>query len=230
MGCRERWRRRNRRSPPFLALRRAPPEAGALEAGPDLLLDLGELVVLGRPVAEVHGVAVPVLGHRRERPGGGVRGDELVHLLPLGLRGAGRAPAPPPGADGAAAERGGHAHRRENDELHHGAGEAAAHGGALRRRPARHLPAPGLLPRAPPLALPPRLHGRGPTQPTLLLLPRRGGRRHRLRRRRAPPVPARLLMVVRPWLGHRPRSRAAARRRRRRRRRQRPRRGAITGL
>ena len=41
--------------------------------------------------------------------------------------GMGGTPAPRPGAERAAAERSGHAHGREHDELHHREGEAAAH-------------------------------------------------------------------------------------------------------
>lgn len=59
-----------------------------------------------------------------------------------------------------AAEHGGDADGREDDEFDNSEGEAAENCGALRHRPAHHLPAPWLLlPRPPLLTLPPHLHG-----------------------------------------------------------------------
>ncbi|EAY73350.1 hypothetical protein OsI_01227 [Oryza sativa Indica Group] len=91
-GRRRRRRERRRRSPPVLSLRGAPPEAGAVEARPHLLLHVDEVFGHGR--GWELGLYLPSLGGRDgQRPwGGDVQGEELAHLLPL--RGADTAAAP----------------------------------------------------------------------------------------------------------------------------------------
>ncbi|XBH94430.1 hypothetical protein VPH35_085208 [Triticum aestivum] len=123
------------RSSVLVAERRgAPPEAGAVEPRPHLLLRLPRLLLRRLTRGPDHRrVAGP--GH------GAVVDEQLVHVHRLPRRGRAAAPARP---DRAPAERGRRADRGEHDDLHHDAGEAAAHGGAPGRRAAGHLAAAGL--------------------------------------------------------------------------------------
>jgi hypothetical protein len=122
-------------------LRRAPPKAGAVEPRPHLLLQLPLFLQLQ---GGLHGQRHRIGGAGIHLDDAGVVHEELVYLR--GLARGGRAPAALAHAGGLAAQRRGRAHRGEHRDLHHDAGEAAAHSGAARRGAAGHLAAGAVLP------------------------------------------------------------------------------------